>query len=197
MTLPLEGGLDGAPGGDIDGRPASGANIRDVNQAQRLAKRMGVSLEEAYGMLTGYDLNTGESLGHQGGEVFVGQAGDPMGGMGGKPGETRVAMNQQGTPTPKGLEGKDDVRRGSRRATPQIAAAIRQRQMDDQAEREQKLKDQQMLDPRTSMQGMRCATKHRCRNTYGRLDENSAFAQYSCRLAPTTLEQKPTRHNVT
>ena len=174
----LQGGLDGAPGGDIDGRPASGANIRDVNQAQRLAKRMGVSLEEAYGMLTGYDLNTGESLGHQGGEVFVGSAGDNMGGMGGKPGETRVAMNQQGTPTPKGLEGKGDVRRGSRRATPQIAAAIRQRQMDEQAEREQKLKDQQMLDPRTSMQGMAGVQRNIAAAILGgRLDENSAFAQ--------------------
>jgi hypothetical protein len=173
---------EGPLGPDIAIDPQVGAkrsepNIRDVNQATRLAKNMGVSVEEAYGMLTGYDLNTGENLGHQGGEVFVGPAGDNMGGAsrikntredpvtgqqvtdfsqqpvldGGMVDRNRTtlpALDQAGNPG-----GAGDYVRGSRRATPAIVAATRQKQLDEQAGRENLLKYRNMLSPQTSMQG--------------------------------------------
>lgn len=131
-------------------------NMRDVNQAARIAKNTGMTVAEAYEQLTGYNLQTGaRNPAIQPGEIMMSPMNDNMGGMniGGDTGD-----GAQGPVRFRGGVTYDPNKKsqrigGSRRATPQIAAMTRQKQLDEQNEREQLLEFRNKLSPYTSMQG--------------------------------------------
>lgn len=131
-------------------------NMRDVNQAARIAKNTGMTVAEAYEQLTGYNLQTGaRNPAIQPGEIMMSPMNDNMGGMniGGDTGDgAQGPVRFRGGVT---YDPNKESQRigGSRRATPQIAAMTRQKQLDEQNRRESLLKYRNMLSPQTSMQG--------------------------------------------
>lgn len=131
-------------------------NMRDVNQAARIAKNTGTTVAEAYEQLTGYNLQTGaRNPAIQPGEIMMSPMNDNMGGMniGGDTGDgAQGPVRFRGGVTYDPNEESQRIG-GSRRATPQIAAMTRQKMNDEQTKRENLLKYRNMLSPQTSMQG--------------------------------------------